>query len=106
MYKYILILFVAPLLASASQERPNILMVFVDDHAVEAISAYGSHLKDFIKTPHIDRVGNEGMRFDNMVVSNSICSPCRAATYTGQYSHTNGVTGNNKGINDTSPRYS
>ncbi|WP_019026101.1 sulfatase family protein [Colwellia piezophila] len=90
----------------AADKKPNILMVLVDDHAFEAISAYESHLKDTIKTPNIDRVANEGMRFTNMSVTTSICSPARAATYTGQYPHSNGVTGNNNGINDDSPRYS
>ena len=90
----------------AADKKPNILMVLVDDHAFEAISADDSHLKDFIKTPNIDRGANECMRFTNMSVTTSICSPARAATYTGQYPHINGVTGNNKAINDDSPRYS
>lgn len=92
--------------AIADNQKPNILMVLVDDHAFEAISSYESHLKDHIKTPAIDRVAHEGMRFTNMVVTTSICSPARAATYTGQYPHTNGVIGNNAGINAGSPRYS
>ena len=81
------------------------LIVLVDDHAFEAISAYNSYLKDHIQTPSIDRVANEGMRFDNMTVSTSICSPCRASLLTGQHGHVNGVRTLNGGINETSPQY-
>jgi arylsulfatase A-like enzyme len=84
-------------------EKPNILFVLVDDHALEAVSAYGSHLKDFARTPTIDRLGAEGMRFDNFVCANSICSPSRASFITGQYSHVNGVKNLNGKINATSP---
>ena len=48
---------------------------------------------DFAKTPAIDRLAAEGMRFDNFTCSNSICSPSRASILNGQYSHKNGVTG-------------
>ncbi|MEX0323182.1 MAG: sulfatase-like hydrolase/transferase [Puniceicoccaceae bacterium] len=84
---------------------PNIVVVLVDDHAWEAISGYGSHLKDYAKTPAIDRLIDEGMRFDNFTCANSICSPSRASILTGQYSHTNGVKGLNGTINDDSPQY-
>ena len=59
-----------------------------DDHAAHAISAYGSQVN---QTPHLDRLASEGMRFDNVFVTNSICTPSRAAILTGQYSHLNGV---------------
>jgi len=59
-----------------------------DDHAAHAISAYGSRL---IRTPNIDRLAREGMRFDNCFVTNSICTPSRAAILTGKYAHLNGV---------------
>ncbi|TWU21891.1 sulfatase family protein [Bythopirellula polymerisocia] len=73
--------------------RPNILFVFADDHAYQAISAYGSRINE---TPNIDRLAHEGMRFDNCFVTNSICGPCRATILTGKYSHLNGflVNGN------------
>ena len=81
------------------------VVVLVDDHAFEAISAYGTYLKDFAKTPTIDRLAEEGMRFDNFTCANSICSPSRASILTGQYSHKNGVQGLNGSINDDSPQY-
>tara|TARA_B100001123_G_scaffold450967_1_gene625590 strand:- start:751 stop:2316 length:1566 start_codon:yes stop_codon:yes gene_type:complete len=84
-------------------QRPNIVFVLGDDHAWEAVSAYGTYLKDYAKTPAIDSLGEEGMRFDNFVCANSICSPSRASFITGQYSHINGVKGLNGTINDSSP---
>ncbi len=86
-------------------ERPNIILILADDHAFEAISAYGTYLKDYAQTPAIDRIGNEGMRFDNFTCNNSICSPSRASILTGQYSHRNGVLGLNGEINDTAPQF-
>ena len=85
--------------------KPNFVVVLVDDHAFEAISAYGTYLQDFAKTPAIDRLAAEGMCFDNFTCANSICSPSRASILTGQYSHKNGVTGLNGSINDDSPQY-
>jgi arylsulfatase A-like enzyme len=68
--------------------RPNILFIFSDDHAQHAISAYGSKVNT---TPNIDRIAQEGARFTNSFVTNSICTPSRATLLTGQYSHVNGV---------------
>ncbi|MEK0426160.1 MAG: hypothetical protein RJB11_2251, partial [Planctomycetota bacterium] len=69
-------------------DQPNILFIFSDDHAQAAISAYGSRVN---KTPHLDRLANEGVRFTNSFVTNSICTPSRATLLTGQYSHLNAV---------------
>ena len=85
--------------------RPNMVIVLVDDHAFEAISAYGTYLKNHAKTPAIDRLAKEGMRFDSFTCANSICSPSRATILTGQYSHKNGVRGLNGSINEASPQY-
>ena len=72
-------------------QRPNILLVFTDDHASHAVSAYGSVLNE---TPNIDRLAAEGMLFANAFVTNSICAPSRATVLTGQYGHLNGVPTN------------
>tara|TARA_R110002096_G_scaffold206303_4_gene392557 strand:+ start:370 stop:1887 length:1518 start_codon:yes stop_codon:yes gene_type:complete len=90
---------------SIAADQPNMVIVLVDDHAFEAISAYGSYLKDFAKTPTIDRLADEGMLFTSFTCCNSICSPSRAAILTGQYSHKNGVLGLNGAINEDSPQY-
>jgi arylsulfatase A-like enzyme len=101
----LLLLLACPVMPCVGQQRPNMVVVLVDDHAFEAISAYGSYLKDHARTPTIDRLAQEGMRCDSFVCNNSICSPSRAAILTGQYSHTNGVRGLNGRINDSSPQY-
>lgn len=74
-----------------TQQRPNIIYIMSDDHDGQAISAYS---KKFIQTPNIDRIANEGMRFDNAFVGNSICGPARATLLTGQHSHKNGMVNN------------
>jgi arylsulfatase A-like enzyme len=84
-------LVLAAVLVSPAQnaERPNILFIMSDDHAAHAIGAYGSRVNE---TPHIDRLAREGLMLRNVFVTNSICTPSRAAILTGQYSHVNGVT--------------
>lgn len=83
-------------LAQSASQRPNILFIFSDDHAYQAISAYGSKLNE---TPQIDRIANDGMRFDRCVVTNSICGPSRACILTGKYSHKNGFYKNGNKFN-------
>ncbi len=73
--------------------RPNIVLIFSDDHAYQAISAYGDP-RHLIQTPNIDRLAHEGIRFDRCLVPNSICGPCRASVITGKYSHRNGFYNN------------
>lgn len=77
--------------ATKSKSRPNILFIMSDDHSSNAISAYGSVLKEVAPTPQIDRIGQNGMRFDSCCCVNSICTPSRATILTGQHSHVNGV---------------
>jgi arylsulfatase A-like enzyme len=68
-------------------KRPNILFIMSDDHAAQAIGCYGSKIN---KTPNIDRIAAQGMRFDNCFCTNSICTPSRAGILTGKYSHKTG----------------
>src|SRR5439155_20096168 len=75
----------------AADDRPNVLYIMSDDHAYQAISAYGSNRN---KTPSIDRLAKDGMRFDRAFVTNSICGPSRAVMMTGKYSHLNGFPDN------------
>lgn len=70
-------------------DRPNIIFIMSDDHAAHAIGAYGSRVN---QTPNIDRLAREGAVLTNVLATNSICTPSRAAILTGQYSHVNGVT--------------
>lgn len=76
---------------SENRKSPNIIFIMTDDHAYQAISAYGSKL---METPNIDRLANEGMLFNKGYVTNSICSPSRAVALTGKFSHLNGVRDN------------
>ncbi|MFW5815051.1 MAG: sulfatase [Spirochaetota bacterium] len=69
--------------------RPNILFIMTDDHAAQAMSCYGSRVNT---TPNMDRIANEGMRFDHCYVTNSICTPSRATILTGTHTHVNRVT--------------
>ncbi|MEM6778784.1 MAG: sulfatase [Planctomycetota bacterium] len=76
-------------------ERPNVLFIFSDDHALKAISAYGGPLAEIAPTPHLDRIAREGVLFRHCLVTNSICAPSRAVVLTGKYSHLNGQLTNN-----------
>lgn len=80
--------------------QPNILFIMADDHAAKAIGAYGHGIN---RTPHIDRLAQEGMRFDHCYVSNSICTPSRAAILTGTYNHVNAVMTLDDAINNRLP---
>ena len=75
---------------ATDEKPPNILFIFTDDHALNAISAYGGPLAKIAPTPHLDRIAKEGMLFRHCLVSNSICAPSRAVVLTGKYSHLNG----------------
>ncbi|MCF2497137.1 sulfatase [Dyadobacter sp. CY357] len=77
--------------APAKPAKPNIVIIISDDHAFQAISAYGNKL---VKTPNIDRIAQKGVRLDKAYVTNSICGPSRAVILTGKYSHKNGFKDN------------
>ncbi len=72
-------------------QRPNILFIMSDDHSSQAWGIYGGILKDYVKTPNIKRLADEGIVLNNAFCTNSICVPSRAAILTGQYSNKNGV---------------
>ncbi len=71
---------------TSTTKRPNIVVIMTDDHAKNAMSIYGSPL---IQTPNLDRIGKEGITFQDAFVTNSICGPSRAVGLTGKYSHIN-----------------
>ena len=97
-YKYILLSsiclydFSAVQTAMAQNNRtPNIIYIMSDDHASQAVSAYGGILSNLLPTPNIDRIAHEGAILRNCFVTNSISTPSRGAIITGQYSQKNGV---------------
>ncbi len=73
-----------------------------DDHAAHAISAYGSRIN---RTPQVDRLAEEGLRFSNYFCTNSICAPSRASILTGLYSHTHGVIDNRTRLDAGKPMF-
>ena len=87
----LLLTFAARSVGAQPPQRPNILFIFSDDHAYQAVSAYGYKLNN---TPNIDRIAREGMRFDRCLTTNSLCGPSRACVLTGKYSHLNGFYNN------------
>lgn len=85
----------AVLVASTLQaaERPNILFIFSDDHALRTISAYAGD-EAINSTPNIDSIARDGAIFTESFCTNSICQPSRASILTGKHSHKNGVLTN------------
>ena len=81
---------------SLMESRPNIIYIMSDDHAYQAISAYGHALN---KTPNIDRIAKEGAIFTKTTVTNSICAPSRAVMLTGKHSFVNGKVDNYQPFN-------
>lgn len=80
-------------LASMAQsaKKANILYIMTDDHAQSTISCYDGR---YNKTPNMDRIAAQGVRFDNSFVANSISGPSRACMLTGKHSHVNGFRDN------------
>lgn len=72
------------------KKRPNIIYIMADDHAEQAISAYGHPISKLAPTPNIDKIAQEGALFKNNFCTNSICGPSRAVVLTGKFSHQNG----------------
>lgn len=77
-----------------AEKKPNIIFIMADDHAVQAISAYGHPLSQLAPTPNIDRIAENGALFTQSFCTNSICGPSRAVILTGKHSHINGFRQN------------
>lgn len=75
---------------------PNFLFVLVDDQPYDALESSGRY--PFIKTPNMQRLEDEGAKFENYFVTQSICSPSRASFLTGTYPHIHGANQNNKHV--------
>ncbi len=83
----------------SSDDRPNFIFIYTDDQRYDAMGCIEKDEGDkarspWFKTPNMDRLAREGMRFHNAFVVNSLCSPSRACFLTGQYNHINGVVNN------------
>lgn len=88
---------------NSQSKRPNIVFIMADDHATQAISAYGHPVSKLAPTPNIDRIANNGARFLNNFCTNSICGPSRAVILTGKFSHINGFRMNGEVFDGSQP---
>ena len=86
---------------TAANQKPNIVFIMADDHAVKAISAYGSEIGKLAPTPNIDRLAKNGAIFNQNYNTNSLCGPSRAVILTGKHSHQNGFRMNGERFDNT-----
>ena len=84
-----LLCFLTFAVAAFSDSRPNILFILVDDQRADELGCAGDR---FIKTPNIDKLAANGVRFENMFVTTSICAASRASIFTGLTERTHGYT--------------
>ena len=68
--------------AATGRRKPNFIVIFTDDQGYQDLGCFGS---PDIRTPHIDRMATEGMKFTDFYVAAPVCSPSRAALLTGCY---------------------
>jgi len=78
-------------ICSEDSSMPNVVFILSDDHRWDCLSIAGH---PYLQTPHMDRIAKEGVRFANMFVTTSICSPSRVSILSGLYAHAHGVTNN------------
>src|SRR6056297_1141178 len=76
-------------LGSKNTRQPNILFIFIDDMGYGDLGCYGNAN---VRTPNIDQLASEGIRFRQFYVNSPICSPSRVAVTTGQYPSGWGIT--------------
>jgi arylsulfatase A-like enzyme len=81
----------APASAQAKPKRPNIVYFLGEGQRADALSLAGHPI---LRTPNHDRIGTEGMRFNNAFCTNALCAPARAAALTGMYSRSTGALSN------------
>ena len=87
---------------AAEPIRPNVLFILCDDLRPDAIGCYGSR---HVKTPRIDALAADGVRFANAFCTTSLCSPSRASILTGRYAHGHGVRDNFTELPPTLPHW-
>ena len=84
-------LIAANVLLLAAAPRPNIVFILVDDLRWDELGIAGH---PYLRTPHIDSIGREGVRFRNAFLTTPLCSPSRASFLTGQHARTHGIIDN------------
>ncbi len=88
--------------AAAEPARPNVLVILTDDQRWDCMSCAGH---PFLKTPNLDRLAREGVRFRNAFVTTSLCSPSRASLLSGLYAHAHRVIDNFSEFPNDLPSY-
>jgi arylsulfatase A-like enzyme len=83
----------------AAPRRPNFVFVYTDDQRWDAMGVVQREQGDrarfpWLRTPHMDRLATEGVRFSNAFVVNALCAPSRASFLTGRYGQLNGIVNN------------
>ena len=77
--------------SDSQTKRPNIVFIITDQQRYDTINALGY---DYMDTPNLDRLVNEGITFTNCHITAASCAPSRASLFTGFYPHTYGVLKN------------
>ncbi len=78
-----------------SNDKPNILIIYPDQLRADAMGCDGNPV---IKTPHFDRLAQEGVKFEEAYTSFPLCTPFRSSLFTGKYNHSTGVFANHHPI--------
>lgn len=84
-----------PIAAAQKEMKPNIIIFFADDLGYGDLGIYGHPT---IRTPHLDRMASEGMKWTQFYVAASVCSPSRAALLTGRLPVRNGMAGETRHV--------
>ena len=88
------------LVSCQSRQKPlNIVYIMTDDHTSQMMSCYDNR---YVETPNLDRIANDGVKFVNSFVANSLSGPSRACMLTGKHSHANGFYDNTNCVFDGS----
>ena len=77
--------------AAPRSKQPNFVFIYGEGHRADCLSVAGHPI---VKTPHQDRIGTEGVRFENGFCTNALCAPARSSVLTGMYSKSTGALGN------------
>ncbi|MBU1823101.1 MAG: arylsulfatase, partial [Bacteroidetes bacterium] len=89
--RFFLLLFCLPLQLAYAQKKPNIVYIYADDLGYAEVGIYG---QTKIKTPHIDRIGREGIKFTDYYTSTPVCAPSRCQLLTGTHGGHSYIRGN------------